>query len=160
MNRTQRPFKHRSIDRAFLSVSAVAVAIAIVAGFWLLGSPGQQRLRSLDSERINDLTQIASELAYTVDNPGGSKPAPPLPEQFPDSVTTRTDLTDPVTREPYEYRRLSDSSYELCATFATDSKAQDNTQPTGLSPSINARWSHPVGRHCFEIAKSATEPKP
>ena len=159
MNPTQRPFRHRSTDRAFLSISAVAVAIAIIAGFWLLGSPGQQRLLSLDSERINDLTQIAGELSYTVNNPDGST-APPLPQQLPDSVTTRADLTDPVTREPYEYRRLSDSSYELCATFATDSKEQDSTQPTSLPPFVNARWSHSAGRHCFEIAKSATEPKP
>ncbi len=147
--------KHRSTDRAFLAVSAAAVAAAIVAGFWVLGSPGQQRLLSLDSERINDLSQIASTLAYAVENPGQATPAPPLPEQIPDSITTRDDLRDPATQEPYEYRRLSESAYELCATFATDSSQQDKNLQ-----SSNSRWTHSAGRHCFEIKKSATEPKP
>lgn len=147
--------KHNSTDRAFLIVSAVAVATAIVAGFWVLGSPGQQRLLSLDSERVNDLSQITSLLAAEVENPNNATPAPPLPEQLPNSVMTRDDLRDPDTDAPYEYRRLSESTYELCATFATDSKAQDQN-----SRFINSRWTHPAGRHCFEVQKSAIDPKP
>lgn len=147
--------QHRSTDRTFVAVSTAAVLIAIVAGFWLLGSPGQQRLLSLDSERVDDLTQIASNLVYAVENPGNTTPAPPLPEQLPNSMASRDDLRDPLTDEPYEYRRLSDSAYELCATFATDS-----TQLEKTSQFSNTQWPHPAGRHCFEVAKSASQPKP
>lgn len=147
--------QHQSTDRTFVTVSTAAVLTALVVGFFLLGSPGQQRLLSLDSERVNDLSQIASNLVYAVENPGNATPAPQLPESLPDSITSRDDLRDPLTNEPYEYRRLSDSAYELCATFATDSTQQNKT-----SQFINTQWPHPAGRHCFEIAKSASQPKP
>ncbi|PZO58038.1 MAG: hypothetical protein DCF15_05930 [Phormidesmis priestleyi] len=155
MTYRQHQSQHQNTDRTFVAVSTAAVLIAIVAGFLLLGSPGQQRLLSLDSERVNDLSQIASNLVYTVENPGNTTPAPQLPESLPASIANRDDLRDPLTKEPYEYRRLSDSAYELCATFATDSTQQDKT-----SQFIDTQWPHPVGRHCFEIAKSASQPKP
>ena len=147
----------QSTDRTFVAVSTAAVLIAIVAGFLMLGSPGQQRLISLDSERVNDLSQIASNLVYTVENPGNTTPAPQLPESLPASIASRDDLRDPLTKEPYEYRRLNDSAYELCATFATNST---QPEPDKTPQLINTQWPHPVGRHCFEIAKSASQPKP
>ncbi len=154
--------QHQKTDRTFVAVSTAAVLIAIVAGFLLLGSPGQQRLLSLDSERVNDLSQIASNLAFAVENPGKVTPAPQLPESLPDSVTSRDDLRDPLTNEPYEYRRLSDSAYELCATFATDSTQPDKTSQFSNTqwPHPAGQWPHPAGRHCFEFAKSASQPKP
>ncbi|MGB7249081.1 MAG: hypothetical protein WBC73_09090 [Phormidesmis sp.] len=146
--------RHVSTDRTFVTISAAAVVIAAIAGFWLLGSPNQQRLLSLDSERISDLSQIASELAYDGESPIDNSSAPPLPAQLPEAVTARDDLRDPLTGDLYEYRRLSDTAYELCATFATDASEQRSN-----SRFVDVRWRHPAGYHCFEIEKSATQPK-
>ena len=44
------------------------------------------------------------------------------------------------TGEPYEYRVLGPSKYELCATF---SMARDADH--------GVFWNHPAGRHCWTI---------
>lgn len=147
-NMSKRSF---STDQAFVAISLVSVLAGIVTGFWLLGSPGQQRLISLDNKRLEDLSGIASALSgqYTA---GGSSEAKPLPEKLPETLPAPSNLKDPESNQPYEYRRLSDSTYELCANFATDSSEQDDSSWLAQS------WPHPAGRHCFKIEKLGTQP--
>jgi hypothetical protein len=140
-----------STDQAFVAISLVSVLAAIVTGFWLLGSPGQQRLISLDNKRLEDLSGIASAISNQNINVGEGE-ARPLPETLPTTLPTSSSLTDPVSNQPYEYRRLTDSTYELCATFATASSGQDDRSWLAQS------WPHPAGRHCFKLDKSGTQP--
>ena len=135
--------QEKSTDRVFLAMSSLSVLAAVVAGFWLLGSPNKQRLLALDEERIADLSQIARVLVDYVGNQDASPQ--PLPETLPDSIQQAPDLIDPQTGEPYEYRRLSDTVYELCANFAYDSQ----TPLAGNLRSSPLQWAHPAGRHCF-----------
>ena len=141
--------KNLSTDRAFAMISLVSVVAAVIAGFWLLGSPSQQRLIALDGDRIRDLQAIAREIQ---DFPGEDSVPP---ESLPAPRNGFNDFRDPVTDEPYEYRRLSETHYELCATFATDSQAQ-RRPPLAQ----NDRWQHPAGRHCFEIPVQTAQPIP
>ncbi|NJM99389.1 MAG: hypothetical protein HC800_21640 [Phormidesmis sp. RL_2_1] len=143
-----------SSDQTFVVISAVSVMTAIVVGFWLLGSPSQQRLLSLDRQRVDDLSSIAYELQAQFSG-SGADPATPLPEQLPGSLTNRGIALDPVNAEPYAYRRLSDTTYELCATFATESINLDEAAPAFN----NDYWPHPEGRHCFEVDNKTAKPK-
>ena len=58
-----------------------------------------------------------------------------------------------MTGEVYEYRKLSDDAYELCSTFATDTRSNPGEQRNRYN-----EWLHPEGRHCFEIKRNAAEP--
>jgi hypothetical protein len=140
-----------STDQAFVAISIVSVLAAIATGFWLLGSPGQQRQISLDNKRLEDLSSIASAISGQYTTPGSDQ-AKPLPENLPAVLPAPGSLTDPVSNQPYEYRRLTDSTYELCATFATDSSEQDDSMWLAQS------WPHPAGRHCFKLEKAGTQP--
>jgi hypothetical protein len=147
-------FSDSTVDKNFTVISTAAVLAAIVAGFWLLGSPNQQRLISLDTQRVQDLSMIASELNIDLSPINGSTAAKPLPEQLPQRI--RDQFKDPDTQEPYTYKRISDQAYQLCATFATSSQ---KPQPTQNFPMGDARWQHPEGTHCYEFEKLAMQPK-
>lgn len=133
---------HKSFDRAFAGVATAAVIAAIAAGFWVLGTPGRQREIAADRQRLQHVAEIAQRLheRYT-----GTNSNLALPTTLP-----AEDLRyDPLTNQLYEYERLSDRTFELCATFDTDSSTHrlSNQNPTPEAQ----RWQHPEGRHCFEF---------
>lgn len=117
--------------------ACVVVVAAIVAGLLTVGGVRTARGERLDRERLADLDRIHRALAETR-----------LPLSL-DSLETRlsdADLTDPATGEPYAYRPLSDSTYELCASFALSS---DELGPRFPESPFGA---HEAGRHCFVVA--------
>jgi hypothetical protein len=130
-----------SFDQIFAIVATVAVLWGIGAGFWVLGTPGRQRLISADRQRLQDLNQIAQELHWRAEAQDNYE----LPASLPDDDLQQ----DPLTGQPYEYIRLTETTYQLCAEFATDSSTYplQNRQPNR----DRAKWSHPQGRHCFEF---------
>jgi len=147
--------QHQGTDRAFTIISFVCVVSGAIAAFWLLGSPSQQRLISFDRQRLMDLRAIAFRLTDSAMN---SNNAPePLPEELPQGTNYQgyagQSTQDPVTQEPYEYERVSDTAYKLCATFSTSSQDR-RIEQTDLSKG----WQHPAGRHCFEL--DTTKPVP
>ena len=115
---------------------------AIAAGFWVLGTPGRQREIAADRQRSQDLMAIAQRLhdQYTADDDNFELPA----------TLDATELgNDPLTNQPYEYGRLGDRTFELCATFDTDSSTHRLQEPQN-NPEAE-QWQHPEGRHCFEF---------
>lgn len=136
-------------DKVFALVSLGAVVASLVAGFWLLGSPGKQRLIALDRERISVLRTIQTDLR--------SWEADGALESLPEAMTSEERYLDPVSGEPFEYRRIDADTYELCATFATSSE-DDMT----LRRWDTQDWTHPKGRHCFELKATGdrTIPRP
>lgn len=106
-----------------------AVLLALAAGFWSIGGPGQARRDRVDMQRLEELSEIAQALTCTRND---GHPAP-LPETLtPDSLTgycpgwaqlTRDSFVDPLTGAPYAYRRLSESRFEICAGFHDATRA-------------------------------------
>ena len=132
----------RAFDRAFAGVATAAVIAAIAAGFWVLGTPGRQREVAADRQRLQDIATMAQRLHERYLGTNSDLPLP--------TTLEADDLRyDPLTNQPYEYTRLSDRTYELCATFDTDSSTHrlSNQNPTPEAQ----RWQHPEGRHCFEF---------
>lgn len=140
-------------DRIFALVAAIAVAIGVVAGFWVLGSPNRQRQIAADRERIQDLRSIVWRLYEDAEKARDRG----QPVELPESLEGRDRTTDPITDQAYEYRRLSETTYELCAEFATDS----STYPLSQAPrdQQEKNWRHPQGRHCFKFDVSE-DPSP
>ncbi|MEL7051936.1 MAG: hypothetical protein AAGM45_09125 [Cyanobacteria bacterium J06588_5] len=160
----QASAEQASADKLFAIASTVAVIVAIIGGFWLLGSPNKQRLIKLDQERVQNLETVAREIknetsGSSYENTEGTKDEP-LPDRLSESIRNRDFAQDPVTGDVYEYNRLNDEAYELCATFATSTEADSQAQRnSGYQYNNNYRWEHPEGRHCYEIERNATGPK-
>jgi hypothetical protein len=141
---------HRAGERtAAMSLGAVAV-IAIIAGFFIVGTPYQARLMRFDNERVSDLQNIQ----YQVVSYWQRKQALPASlDALQDPISGYLAPVDPETGAPYEYAAAKGQSFELCATF---DRADQNpssaymgypTAPGGMSADS---WAHPAGRHCFE----------
>ncbi len=128
--------------RAVLAgVVLAAVTAAVIGGFLVAGSPQEARLQRLDDRRLSDLRQWSGAI-----NLYWSRR-----HELPDSLDltmkelSRTDLpVDPVTTQPYEYRPVEGSSYELCAVF--DRASREGSMVTGDPLS-----SHTSGRQCFTL---------
>ncbi len=132
----------KTFDQTFAGVATAAVVIGIVAGFWVLGTPGRQREIASDRQRISDLVAIAQNLHQDYQAQQDNF-------RLPESLKADDQRTDPITRQLYEYSRLSNVTFELCATFATDSSTYPfRNRPR---PPEARRWEHPKGRHCFEF---------
>ncbi len=135
-----------SSDRVALVAATVAVVAASIAGFLVLGSPSRQRQLQSDRARVRDFRRISRDLGrrWRASQEAGESPV--LPE------TLRGDWRDPLTGDPYEYQRLDDTHYELCADFALQSP-----EPTNA---LDRNWQHPAGRHCFKFVVTENSPLP
>ncbi len=125
--------------RGFEVGASLLVLGSLIAGFTMLGSPGNQRSLEADRRRVERLRAIAAEL-----NVRGE----PLPQSIEE---LRTPTTDPITGAPFEYRPQGGSRYQLCAAFEADSEPAERRYPGFL-------WTHGPGRTCFTL--DATRPVP
>lgn len=139
--------------RIFAYVSSFFVLLTILLGFFLVGSPAQQRQVRFDLERENSLSEIQWQIVNFWQYKGA------LPENLldlNDGLTGYFVSVDPETQENYEYKVLSDLSFELCANFSTSNvdSYPDTTREvkpfasSGLAGSNS--WAHGTGRICFE----------
>lgn len=136
------------LDRSFAIAATLTVILGIISGFRILGTPQRQRQIAADRERISDLVNIARQLHQKASNAQTFDQPFELPETLDQASNLVAQTTDPITNEPYVYRQLSDTTYELCASFATDTSTY-SLQPG--ADSANLRWQHPAGQHCFEF---------
>jgi Domain of unknown function (DUF5671) len=125
---------------AALTTAAVVAGVAL--GFINLGGPSVQRLVQADNKRISALEALASRVNVAWGTSGHTLPA---------AIQGGEMYTDPVTHQPYEYRPLEGTKYELCGNFARASQTAATGPPENF-------WRHPQGHHCFEL--DATQPAP
>lgn len=146
-----REGRSRKSRNAAVTAAAV-VLIAVVAGFFVVGSPAEQRAKRLDEDRVNDLSLIQSQVVSFWD----------ARNRLPASLTELEETTgfipvDPQTEEAYEYNVLGGRTFELCALFQTENK-QVNDRGSFREPRpsfvrdvlISQNWDHEAGRFCFE----------
>lgn len=130
----------------------VAVLAAVVAAFLVLESPAEMRRRSLDQQRVSDLRAISDVIdAYWTQE----KTLPPDLAALDGWQGFSAPPTDPVTDVPYRYRVTGDATYELCATFATETSDRDPGRRIWVAP--DKFWRHPAGDHCFELEAEKVE---
>ncbi len=148
----------RSKDLIFLTSAVVLVVAAVAFGFWTLGSPLRQREAAWDARRVADLRAIAAEIhAYW------KRKDEIQARVLPDSLRALASaagaqplsLQDPLTGQPYEYRRQEGPAYELCAMFARPS-AGYGRETASRPPSF---WDHPRGLRCFVLDAARDVPQ-
>lgn len=130
----------------------------------VIGSPADQRAYRFDEQRINDLQNIQSQVI----NYWQQKEV--LPENLDTLKNPISNYMIPLDPEfnkgnVYEYKKTSDLSFELCATFSMPIPEGyvDNYSGGGVKPTFDMAvssypymggggdsWKHDVGKTCFE----------
>ena len=142
--------KNNTNLKIFVGVVVVVVLAFVVASFFLIGSPNQQRMERLDDIRERNLWSIQNGIdSYWREN----QKLPANLSELEKDIYLKEDLTDPVTDLPYEYRKVNELSFELCANFETDQLMEDirNYHPK-LDNYIKGEGNysiHPIGRTCY-----------
>jgi hypothetical protein len=137
-----------SFHRRFGWGASLIVAMTLVGGLFVVGSPSEERLRRFDAQRAGDIKVISEEVFSVTLGAGWRNEATPLTMKQPvprslDDVRAgarqrRPRITDPESGTPYEYQVTGESTFQMCANFA---RARDH--PGDLA------WNHPGGHHCF-----------
>ncbi len=130
-------------------VTAVVVLTAIIAGFFVVGSPATQRQRRFDDQRVGDLQSTQAQI---INYWQMKEKLPPQLTDLKDSISGFIPPIDPETGAAYEYNITSPLAFELCATFDTAS-LDNETKPQsavyyGGDP-YSQNWNHGTGRICF-----------
>lgn len=132
------------LHQSFFWATNVIIAIALVWGFILAGSPGTERQRKFDERRMSDLGTIRDEIiASTTQWVGNNRTMKrDLPKTLEEAQSIaeyrRLNIMDPETGAPYEYFVTDTSRFELCATFNF-----------ARSEQYDVAWDHEAGRQCF-----------
>ncbi len=122
---------------------AMVVLGSIIAGFFIIGTPAEQRDRRFDERRTSDLQQ----LQWQIINYWQQKDElPQTLADLQDSVSGFVAPTDPETEASYEYNILGELSFELCAEFETSSKEFMESYRKTRDQS----WEHEKGKICFK----------
>jgi hypothetical protein len=124
--------------------ATTAVVVVVILGFRVLGGPAAQRLVQSDVRTIRALTELARQINQRWLSSG--KVLPGDLEKFPDTIKQ-----DPISAKSFGYRPKLNEEYELCATFATDTRDMPVTNPKD-------QWTHPKGDYCFEFEASQQVP--
>jgi hypothetical protein len=124
--------------RVLVIVLVLVVALVVIRGVMIIGSPSEERTRRMDSRRVDDLQRISSAIEVYY------RRHQQVPASFDELVKEPglgTVARDPVTSEPYSYRVLNAMSYQLCGTFERESS-------DGRRADF---WAHGTGQQCFTV---------
>lgn len=127
--------------------AGILVVITIVAGFFIMGTPGQVRLLRFDEQKVSDLQSIQWELVNFWQQ---KQVLPAGLEELNDPLRGYVVPKDPQTGEGYRYERTSNSSFRLCATFNAESRLSTEEMPVRAYGSIEGSWQHGAGEVCFD----------
>lgn len=134
----------------FDKVLVVLVLAGVVAGFWIAGSPAQQRAIRFDERRVSDLSIIQSQV---IDYWQRKQALPQSLSQLTNDISGFVPPKDPETGVDYGYRVTGPMSFEVCAVFTTS----NSEEFSGKDPSVATyygsepgNWAHGEGMTCFE----------
>lgn len=127
-----------NINRLAVIVSSVAVITAVVAGFYVSGSPGVQRQLRIDERRVEDLGRISDAVSEYW---GKYKQQPANLSVLVDGQRLKSLPRDPQTGADYRFESIDVLSYRLCARFSMASKQSDAQE----------FWAHDAGLQCYEF---------
>ena len=102
-----------------MKTTVILGGLAIIFGFYTVGSPQSERLRRFDERRVNDLQNIQSQIIYYW------RVKEKLPEFLNDlkiDINGFVLPVDPQINEMYKYEQINGLSFRLCADFQTSSQ--------------------------------------
>src|SRR3989344_5245810 len=135
---------------------AVLAIVTIASGFFIVGTPAEARLARFDTQKVNDLQNIQSQVVYYW------QAKQKLPAEIADlnnSLNYGPVPVDPQSGESYVYQPGEGLSFKLCATFNAESRGSQNVYyesramvpvPARGKGMMQDHWQHDAGQVCFE----------
>lgn len=126
--------------------------LSVVAGFFIIGTPGEIRMLRYDEQKVNDLQSIQYQVVNYYQQKGT------LPEDLTyldDPLSSYMTPADPQSGEGYRYAVTAPLSFELCASFnepTPDLSGQGGYPSRDMaypSMGIDENWQHEEGDTCF-----------
>lgn len=121
---------------------ALIILVSIILGFSILGSPKTQRLIRMDNQKIVDLQGLQRQVINYWQTKGS------IPAEW------SSQIIDQQSGKPYEYRKVGETSFELCADFNRESGVEDGNAVIRdvynyATITKDENWEHGAGRYCF-----------
>lgn len=130
------------------------VTVAVLAGFFIIGSPAQQRQLQFDEQRVNDLSYLQSEVLTYWQN---KNVLPADLSLLNDDLRGVKVPVDPESGGWYGYQIKAANVFELCATFNLASVNSVDSRAKTPAPYFyddrftgQTTWEHQAGYTCFE----------
>ncbi|OGG72718.1 hypothetical protein A3A38_00845 [Candidatus Kaiserbacteria bacterium RIFCSPLOWO2_01_FULL_53_17] len=141
----QNPARARMMGWA----AAAVVLISIIAGFFIMGTPGQVRLYRFDEQKVSDLQNIQWQVVNYYQQ---KEKVPANVSELADPLSGWTLPVDPQTGENYTYEKTGNLSFRLCATFNAESQGPGDSSVTKpMYASVEGEnWQHGEGEVCFD----------
>ncbi|MFA5084305.1 MAG: DUF5671 domain-containing protein [Candidatus Paceibacterota bacterium] len=153
--RREFPAKNNKL-KYFVWIICALVAVTVISGFFIIGSPQKERIRRFDQQRIYDLQSIQNEVVnYWIKK----RVLPANLAALEDPISGYKVPADPQTDSQYEYILKGDgtsssafaNTFELCAVFGlSDNSENSMTAPAVPAGSYSQNWQHGAGETCFE----------
>lgn len=145
----------RTPKKLAMTVAGLILA-SVVGGFFIVGTPAEQRRIKFDDQRIGDLQTIQGQIInYWIKK----EALPAVLDDLNDSISGFIVPTDPETKVSYTYKITGQLSFELCATFKTSSKDSSSASsggrfaysayPAPYYDSFQQNWQHKAQETCF-----------
>jgi hypothetical protein len=127
------------------------ILITIISGFLIIGTPWQARQYRLDDQRVQDLQSLQSQILSFYQT---KRSLPGSLSQLEDPTLYYDVPVDPETGASYEYIKDADLGFELCATFAAETRSRvingrSVSMPADYGVKGSDNWQHGAGRTCF-----------
>lgn len=135
------------------AVALVAV-LTVAAGFLIVGTPQAMRGMRFDADRVNALQNIQWQIGEEFRK---NQTVPANLSFMTDEISGMQEPRDPETNASYEYEKLSDTSFRLCATFSEPSSDMEGKGSYGrdigmaypVGGGMDENWKHDAGRTCY-----------
>ncbi|MBI3627528.1 MAG: hypothetical protein HY220_02135 [Candidatus Sungbacteria bacterium] len=128
-----------------LWAAGVVLALTVIGGFFVIGSPFAQRQVRFDEERVNNLMLVQSEI---ISYWQAKQKLPPSLSDLKNDISGFVPPHDPESGASYQYAVTGQYAFDLCAVF--DRPSSKTPSPAYRYPaSQNDVWQHASGRVCF-----------
>ena len=138
--------------KVFIYIVILVVALAIIAGFFIVGSPYESRVKKFDEQRVGNLQTIQREIINFWTKKGE---LPKTLFDLKDDIRGFSIPIDPENGEQYDYKVKDKYTFSLCAnfgsaTFVMTSNPKFSTMRPREEGYLADDWQHFKGIQCFE----------
>ena len=158
--RSKNAFATSTLPRTMGITSAIVMVISVAAAFTLIDSPALARAKSFDRQREYDIRALQNGVRnfYRRD----ARMPESLRELHEEGYVHKRAMEDPKTGDVYAYRIVNEEEFEICATFATDNREDDEGSPRAYRPTgpYGGSYRHGAEHTCFTQKAAEQRPGP
>lgn len=136
---------------AYFYAALALAAVVLISSFFIVESPKEARARRHDEMVLNNFSSIDGALNNFYLKEGK------LPDTLSELMESEKFVTadiikDPLSSKEFEYQKLSDKTFSLCADFMTSNREKDDAS---IYDYYRQEWPHDAGNQCLEKVLSA-----